>query len=57
MKTTGSSHVEFKLLDLLSLESVKKFAEDIVQREKEIHILVNNAGMNHSSENKVWRLL
>jgi len=52
MKTTGSNHVEFKLLDLLSLESVKKFAEDIVQREKEIHILVNNAGMNHSSENK-----
>lgn len=34
-----------KELDLSSLESVRKCAADILDTEKAIHLLVNNAGM------------
>lgn len=34
-----------KKLDLSSIESIKKFANEILDQEKEIHILINNAGV------------
>ena len=33
-----------KKLDLASLDSVRKFAENILKTEKNIDILINNAG-------------
>ncbi|CAG5042663.1 unnamed protein product [Parnassius apollo] len=42
---TGSEKVIYKYLDLASLESVRKFAADIVNTEDRLDILVNNAGV------------
>merc|ERR1711872_697119 len=52
IKTTGNKLVQFKILDLLSLESVKQFAEEINEEEAKIDILVNNAGAGKGSEPK-----
>ena len=41
--STGHS-VIVKKLDLASLDSVRKFAENILKTEKNIDILINNAG-------------
>ena len=41
--STGHS-VNVKRLDLASLDSVRKFAENILKTEKNIDILINNAG-------------
>lgn len=43
--TTGNSDVHYKHLDLASLNSVRKFAEDIIKNEKRLDVLVNNAGI------------
>jgi len=50
--TTGNSLVEFKMLDLLNLDSVRTFAEEINQSEVKIDILVNNAGISTGSKAK-----
>ena len=42
-RSTGHS-VTVKTLDLASLESVRRFAENILKTEKNIDILINNAG-------------
>ncbi|XP_056114375.1 retinol dehydrogenase 12 [Rhinichthys klamathensis goyatoka] len=42
--STGNQNVHLRLLDTSSLESVRKFAARILEEEKELHILVNNAG-------------
>ena len=34
-----------RYLDLSSLESIKNFADDIIETEHELHLLVNNAGV------------
>lgn len=44
IKLTGSKQVVLKSLDLASLESVRKFAQDINKTESRIDILLNNAG-------------
>ncbi|KAI8074055.1 hypothetical protein BC940DRAFT_329599 [Gongronella butleri] len=44
-KVTGSEKVEFIQLDLLSLQSVKRFTEIYKQRHDKLHILMNNAGV------------
>lgn len=44
IKRTGSKQVVLKSLDLASLESVRKFAQDINKTESRIDILLNNAG-------------
>ena len=38
-------NVEFMSLDLASLQSVKKFIEDYKQKERSLHLLINNAGL------------
>ncbi|KAI8138272.1 hypothetical protein BJV82DRAFT_673816 [Fennellomyces sp. T-0311] len=44
-KITGNDKVEFIKLDLLSLASVQAFAEEFMSKHKELHILLNNAGV------------
>ncbi|XP_042357824.1 retinol dehydrogenase 11 [Plectropomus leopardus] len=41
---TGNSDVHLRLVDLSSLDSVREFAKGIIEEEKALHILVNNAG-------------
>ncbi|XP_048455792.1 retinol dehydrogenase 11 isoform X2 [Rhincodon typus] len=41
---TGNSNVHFRILDTSSLESVRKFTEQIRKEEKQLDILLNNAG-------------
>ncbi|XP_073681201.1 retinol dehydrogenase 12 [Garra rufa] len=43
-ESTGNQNVHLRLLDTSSLDSVRKFAAQILEEEKELHILVNNAG-------------
>ncbi|KAL1253245.1 hypothetical protein QQF64_017938 [Cirrhinus molitorella] len=43
-ESTGSQNVHLRLLDTSSLDSVRKFVAQILEEEKELHILVNNAG-------------
>ncbi len=59
---TGNSDVHLQLVDLSSLESVREFAKRILDEEKALHILVNNAGVSgdtraHCRDSFVcWRL-
>ncbi|CAG8543447.1 16869_t:CDS:2 [Racocetra persica] len=43
---TGNQNVEFLHLDLGSLRSVKKCAENFLARDLPLHILINNAGIS-----------
>ncbi|XP_037625555.1 retinol dehydrogenase 12 [Sebastes umbrosus] len=43
---TGNSDVHLRLVDLSSMDSVREFAEGILEEEKALHILVNNAGVS-----------
>lgn len=43
---TGNSDVHLRLLDLSSLDSVREFAKRILEEEKALHILVNNAAVS-----------
>ncbi|XP_040015241.1 retinol dehydrogenase 12 [Xiphias gladius] len=43
---TGNSDVHLHLVDLSSLKSVREFAKRILEEEKALHILVNNAGVS-----------
>ncbi|CAH0728034.1 unnamed protein product, partial [Brenthis ino] len=47
---TESDNVMFELLDLSSIESIRKFAAIINKREKRLDILINNAGVGAVSE-------
>jgi NAD(P)-dependent dehydrogenase (short-subunit alcohol dehydrogenase family) len=40
-----SAEIELELLDLASLDSVRRFAERELARERPLHVLVNNAGV------------
>ena len=42
---SGSTHVFLEKLDLASLDSVRKFAENILNSEPRLDILINNAGV------------
>ncbi|CAH0407412.1 unnamed protein product [Chilo suppressalis] len=42
---TGNSNVHVKQLDLASFKSIRACADDIIKNEKQLHILINNAGM------------
>lgn len=44
-KLSGNDKVEFMQLDLMSLESVRKFAEEFKARGLPLHSLINNAGI------------
>ncbi|KAM7005577.1 retinol dehydrogenase 11 [Tautogolabrus adspersus] len=43
---SGNSEVHLRLVDLSSMDSVRKFAKRILEEEKALHILVNNAGVS-----------
>ncbi|XP_020655480.3 retinol dehydrogenase 12 isoform X2 [Pogona vitticeps] len=43
--TTGNQDVFAKKLDLADTKSIKEFAENFLKEEKELHILINNAGV------------
>nr|XP_026486313.1 retinol dehydrogenase 11-like [Vanessa tameamea] len=44
---TGNEEVIFKLLDLASTASIRKFSEDVIKTEKRLDILINNAGVGN----------
>nr|XP_033807658.1 retinol dehydrogenase 12-like isoform X2 [Geotrypetes seraphini] len=43
--TTGNEQIVVRKLDLADTKSIKTFSETIQQEEKQIHILINNAGV------------
>ncbi|XP_046966903.1 retinol dehydrogenase 11-like [Vanessa cardui] len=43
-KITGNKNIKYKLLDLASLNSVRNFANDTLNIEDQVDILINNAG-------------
>ncbi|KAI8062420.1 hypothetical protein BC940DRAFT_322233 [Gongronella butleri] len=43
--TTGNDNVTFMRLDLMSLASVKSFADEFKSKHTQLHILINNAGI------------
>lgn len=43
-KRSGNANVHLRLVDTSSLASVRAFVEGVLREEKELHILVNNAG-------------
>lgn len=45
VRTTRNDDVHFKLLDLASLASTRRFAADILAHEARLDLLVNNAGV------------
>ena len=46
IRRSGNPRAILKILDLASLESVRKFAEDVNKTESRLDILINNAGKN-----------
>lgn len=53
ISTTGNNNVEVQYLDTSNLTTVRKFAQGILDTEKELHILVNNAGIRGEPERKL----
>lgn len=45
VKETGNQNVFVKHLDLASMDSIQKFAEEFKQRENKLDVLINNAGL------------
>ena len=43
-QVTGNNSVCVRVVDLASFKSIKKFATEVIEKEKYLHILVNNAG-------------
>ncbi|XP_059185170.1 retinol dehydrogenase 12 [Centropristis striata] len=43
---TGNADVHLRLVDLMSQDSVREFCKGILEEEKALHILVNNAGVS-----------
>ncbi|XP_045764300.1 retinol dehydrogenase 11-like [Maniola jurtina] len=50
IKKLANKEAIFKLLDLSSIQSVRKFAGEIIESEEKLHILVNNAGVYMADE-------
>ncbi|XP_063919885.1 retinol dehydrogenase 12-like [Zophobas morio] len=52
IKFTNNTNILTKKLDLSSLQSVREFAADIIKTEERLDILINNAGIVGSLENR-----
>ncbi|KAH6926876.1 hypothetical protein HPB50_022645 [Hyalomma asiaticum] len=52
---TGNDSVEFALLDLGSLTSVRRFARRILATEKRLDVLINNAGITAPPQKRLTR--
>jgi retinol dehydrogenase-12 len=52
IKFTNNPNVFAKHLDLSSLKSVRDFASEILKNEDKLDILINNAGIGASEENR-----
>lgn len=52
---TGNQNIDVRKLDLSSLASVRKFAEDVLDTESRLDILINNAGIPGSSQGQLQR--
>jgi len=52
--STENSEVEMLELDLLSLESVRRFAQLVAAKNQPLHILINNAGMTDGAGLHSW---
>ncbi|XP_054719914.1 retinol dehydrogenase 12-like [Uloborus diversus] len=50
MEDTGNHNLVLKALDLSSFDSVRKCARDVLRTEKELHVLINNAGIISSGK-------
>ena len=44
-RETANEQIEFRSLDLMSLQSVKSFVADFLSSGRELHLLINNAGI------------
>ena len=49
---TNNPNIVTKFVDLASLQSVRDFASDIIKTEDRLDILINNAGIGLSKENR-----
>jgi retinol dehydrogenase-12 len=52
IKFTNNPNIFAKHLDLSSLKSVRDFASEILKSEDKLDILINNAGIGASEENR-----
>ena len=43
--TNGTGELIFEKLDLVSLSSVKTFADNVIKAESKLDLLINNAGI------------
>lgn len=53
---TTTVNVSVKLLDLSSLDSIRRFAKEILEKETRLDILVNNAGVGGMEDEKIGGL-
>ena len=44
IQSTGNRNIEVKKLNLASFQSVREFAEEVIEEEERVHVLINNAG-------------
>jgi len=54
--SSGNNNVEMVELDLLSLASVRRFAQSIASRPGPLSLLINNAGMFDGNGAKTWAI-
>ncbi|MHA1453298.1 MAG: SDR family oxidoreductase, partial [Promethearchaeota archaeon] len=45
IKLTNNENVELLICDLSSLQDVKRFSDEFLQKHPELHVLINNAGV------------
>lgn len=53
IKDSGNTNVELMTLDLSSLNSVRKFAAQVIKQEQRLDVLINNAGVANTFGKKV----
>lgn len=54
---SGNADVHLRLVDVSSMESVREFAKRILEEEKALHILVNNAAVSGDTAEQTGNLI